>query len=76
MDCPDTQYELIARYFAHECAESEEGSLLAWKNKSTENRLLYSELKSFWEEPCINENKLVIPDKDKVWYNINTFIMN
>lgn len=76
MDIQNAPYELIAKHLAHECPEHEEDKLNAWKNKSMENNLLFSELESLWTNCDMDDTTFVIPAKETVWNKINTYITN
>jgi ferric-dicitrate binding protein FerR (iron transport regulator) len=70
-----TPYALIAKYLSSQCSDIEELELLAWRKLSTENELLFEELRNEWN--LINadlQKPPVYPNKEKVWSNIQQSI--
>lgn len=67
---PHIPYDLIAKQFTGQCSEEENTLLTEWINSCTENEELYRKLEKQWNESRPDTSGFVIPDKQKVWANI------
>jgi len=70
----DTPYNLILRFFNNECTVDEVQMLMTWRQASPANETTYQELLKTWRilEPSTPE--VIIPNKHKVWNNIQSKI--
>ena len=66
-------WDLIAKYFSDECAEEEVKELLKWRDESSENQLLFNQVKKDLE--IINLNKSMNKvNVDSAWENLKNRI--
>ena len=72
----DTPYNLILRFINNECTVDEVQELIAWRQVSSANETTYQELLKTWRIVDSSTKEIVIPNKQKVWNNIQTQIQD
>jgi Fe2+-dicitrate sensor, membrane component len=72
----DTPYNLILRFINNECTVEEVQKLIAWRQASYANETTYQELLKTWRIVDSSTPEVVIPNKQKVWNNIQSQIEN
>lgn len=67
-------YSLLAKFFAGECSAFECQEVDTWRLATVENEALFQSLNRQWNLLHIDSATIVIPDKEKIWRNIQAAI--
>lgn len=62
-------WELLVRYFAHECTNQEKQQIENWRKESEQNEQLFNEIKMIWENTSLKNNDFQ-PNKKMAWSKI------
>ena len=72
----NTPYNLILKFINNECTVDEVQALIAWRQASEANETIYQELVNTWRIVDPATEKIVIPNKQKVWNKIQEQIQD
>lgn len=65
-------YDILARHIRQECTDDERCYIENWISSSDENKKLFEQLLQEWEYIYDSPEKIVYPDKNNIWGNIQT----
>ncbi|MBD8346708.1 FecR family protein [Dysgonomonas sp. HGC4] len=65
-------YDILARHIRQECTDDEQRYIENWISSSDDNKKLFEQLLHEWEYIYDSPEKIVYPDRNNIWDNIQT----